>query len=140
MVTRADRYTQTQKQREIYSDFLDSFAVSPVNGSLAKVTNEASVRQSVKNLVLTNMGERLFQPYVGTNVRGSLFEPNDILTSVNLKSYIETTLKNNEPRAQRVQVTVEPTEDAHYLYINIVFYVINATDPTSVSIKLRRVR
>ena len=63
--TRADKFTQTQKKQILFSDFLDNFDRVPFNNQLAKVTNENSVRQSITNLVLTNYGERLFQPNVG---------------------------------------------------------------------------
>ena len=41
-ITRADTLTISKKQREYFSDFLNSFAYSPVNNNLAKITNEQS--------------------------------------------------------------------------------------------------
>jgi len=138
--TRADQYTQTSKQVELFSDFLDSFAASPLNGTLARVTNDKAIKQAVKNLVLTNLGERLYQPDVGTDTRRSLFEQNDIITAMNLQARIENVIQNYEPRVKRVQVFVEPSVDQHSMLINIIFYISNTTEQQSVTIKLRRIR
>lgn len=139
-VTRADTLTQIQKKKEIYSDFLDSFAASPVGGTLAKITNENSVRQSVKNLILTNIGERLYQPTVGSDVNKSLFEPNDVLTTSILKTNIENTIKFYETRAKDISIDVVFSNDQQYLNINVIFYVINNPVPIDLALNLRRVR
>jgi phage baseplate assembly protein W len=151
-VSRADLISQTKQKKELYSDFLDSFAASPVGGNLAKVTNENSVRQSIKNLILTNLGgidintntrlagERLFQPLVGSDVNRSLFEQNNILTETMIINSIESTIKYNEPRAKDIAVSVLPTNDEHYLIINILFSIINNPVPIDLTLNLRRVR
>ena len=151
-VSRADTLTQIKKQKEFYSDFLDSFAVSPIGGVLARVTNEKSVKQSVKNLILTNLGgmdsftgkriagERLFQPLVGSDVNRSLFEHNDLLTIPLLVESIKSTVNLYEPRAQKLSVNIIPSNDEHYLIINVIFYVINNPVPIDLTLNLRRVR
>lgn len=152
MANRADVITQTQKKRELFSDFLDSFAASPIGGNLAKVTNENAVRQSIKNLILTNLGgidintnsrlagERLFQPLIGSDVNRTLFEPNNVLTESLLINSIENTIKTYEPRAEQISVKILPSNDEHYLIINIVFSVINNPSPIDLTLNLRRVR
>jgi len=139
-VTKADTLTQTKKQLEYYSDFLDSFAVSPYSGSLAKTTNENSVKQAIKNLILTNLGERFFSPNIGTNVNKSLFEPNDLVTVLDLQLYIENTVKYYEPRVSELYVNITPSVDELYLVINIVFYIINNPVPIDLTLNLKRVR
>lgn len=150
--SRADAQTQTSRKQEFYSDFLDSFASSPIGGSLAKVTNERSVKQSIKNLVLTNLGgfdlntnrrvagERLFQPLVGSDVNRSLFENSDLSTFTIVKQSIEDVIQNYEPRADNVSVNVTGSNDEQYLIINVVFSVINNTNPINLTLNLRRVR
>ena len=150
--SRADAQTQTSRQKEFYSDFLDSFAASPIGGSLAKVTNERSVKQSIKNLILTNLGgfdlntnkrvagERLFQPLIGSDVNRSLFENSDLSTFTTVKQGIEDTIKNYEPRATLIAVDVTGSNDEQYMIVNIVFSVINNTNPINLTLNLRRVR
>lgn len=140
MVTRADTLTETRKTKEFYSDFLDSFFALPNGGDLAKVSNENSVRQSIKNLVLTNVGERFFQPDLGTDVNKALFEPNSIMASLSIKNRILNVLRLYEPRARDVVVNVENIDNDHTIEINIVFYVINRPDPIDLTINLKRIR
>jgi len=75
--TRAESFTANKKQTEYFSDFLNSFAKTPVGDKLARVTNEQSVNQSLRNIIKTINGERLFNPDFGSQVLSSLFEPND---------------------------------------------------------------
>ena len=58
----------------IFSDFNNSFAVHPVKKDLSLKTDADSVKQAVKNLILTDKGERLMQPRIGCKIRSLLFE------------------------------------------------------------------
>ena len=42
----------------IYSDFDNQFITNPITKSLNKKTNRDAVKQAVKNLILTDYGER----------------------------------------------------------------------------------
>lgn len=139
-ISRADTLTQLHKKKELYSDFLNSFFATPTTGSLAKTINENSVKQSIKNLVLTVIGERFFQPYVGSNVNDALFDFNDILTHLNAKNFIENTIKNYEPRANNINVSIVTSDDPNYLDIRIVFYIINNPEPIDLVLNIKRVR
>ena len=62
---RADKQTLERKKSELYSDFLTNFDMNPVTGNLAKVTNESSVKQALRNLMLTMTGERFYDAHKG---------------------------------------------------------------------------
>jgi phage baseplate assembly protein W len=138
-VTRADKYTQIQKQ-EYFSDFLNNFDSHPINNSLAKVSNENSVKQSIRNLILTNLGERLFQPTIGSNIIHALFEHNDVITAENINSFVKSTINQNEPRATLLSVKVFPNQDYYSFNVNIIFSLINSNVPIQLNVILKRVR
>jgi phage baseplate assembly protein W len=140
MSTRADRFTQIAKKQETFSDFLNNFDKTPVTSTLAKIVNEESIKQSLRNLILTNMGERLFQPLVGSNVNRSLFEPADSITADSLIYYIKNCIRQNEPRVLLNDVFVFANSDGNSFLVTIVFSVINNTAPISLDLILRRVR
>lgn len=140
MSTRADRYTQLNKIPDLFSDFLTDLTPHPITKDLSRARNDQSVRQSIKNLILTNYGERLFQPQIGSNVMRSLFEPNDILLRDDIEDSIRRTIEFNEPRAQLISVDVLSAPDQYSISINIVFALINTTEPQSLEVILRRVR
>jgi glycosyltransferase involved in cell wall biosynthesis len=50
----------------------------------------------IKNLILTNQGERLFQPNIGSDIRRSLFEPLDRVVLNDIREAISSTIKYNE--------------------------------------------
>ena len=94
----------------------------------------------MKNLVLTNIGERLFQPTIGSTVNGSLFEPNDAFLADDLKSSIRNVIESNEPRVTLIDVLVSPQADEVSVNVTIIFALINNMQPQSLDIILRRVR
>ena len=149
--TRADVISPKQKQAEFFSDFLNSFSKTPFGGQLGRVTNERSINQSLRNLIKTNLGERPFQPYVGSNVNSALFDQIDLSTSQTIQFYIETTIQNNEPRVNLLEVDVQTYLDQkevgpnnliseEEIRITIVYSIINNSNPITLSMILRRVR
>lgn len=140
MSTRADSYTQLTGKVEQFSDFLVNFDSHPMTGSLGKITNEASVRRSIMNLISTNLGERPFQPFVGSTVNKALFEPLDQIAASSIKESIVKTISYNEPRANLLDVTVYPATDNNSFIVNVVFSLINTNTPVSINVVLRRVR
>jgi phage baseplate assembly protein W len=124
-MARIDYQTPTAKQQEYFSDFLSSFDKSPLSSDIARITNENSIKQSIRNLVLTNLGERLFNPNIGGNVSRMLFEPYTGFTADDLKKDIINTIKQNETRANDISVNVINNEDQNRFTVNIFFFIIN---------------
>lgn len=140
MSTRADRFTQTEKIPDMFSDFLTDLTPHPITKDLSRVRNDQSIRQSIRNLILTNYGERLFQPSIGSNVSASLFEPNDSFMEDSLEFSIRRTIESNEPRANIINLSVLTSPDENTVSINIVFSIINSMQTQSLDVILRRVR
>ena len=64
----------TKQNKVLYSDFKTSFDFSNVKKDLVADFNEESVKTSIKNILLTNRGERFFNPSFGSDIRYMLFE------------------------------------------------------------------
>ena len=140
MLQRVDFIVPNQTQPDLFSDFLDDFSPHPITGDIARLKNEQSIKQSLRNLILTNLGERLFQPDIGSNVKYSLFEPNDTALINDLRYHIQITVQNNEPRVNLLQVNLTSAPDEYSVSIDIVFSIINSQVPQNLSLILRRVR
>ena len=150
--TRAESISPKEKQGEFFSDFLNSFAKTPIGEQLGRVTNEKAVNQSLRNLIKTNVGERLYQPFIGSNVNASLFDNNTEYQINNLQFFIETTIRNNEPRVNLVNVLIESSLDfntsetnvpinENEMIITIVYTLINSNQEITLTIPLlKRVR
>lgn len=143
-MARADRNTYTSVIPEYYSDFLITFERNPVTGLLKKISNEDAIKQSVILTVLTTLGERFYQPHFGSKIETSLFDLADATTSELIKSTIEISLKNFEPRALVRDVSVHPTypvDDTHAYTVIVQFECINLPGQMfEVEIDLKRLR
>ena len=136
----AEFYDNTGRQQEIYSDIDLAFLSHPVTGKLTRKINRHAVRQSVKNLILTNFYERPFKPDIGCTIRGLLFENFRPGLEEELTRAIQETIGNHEPRAELLQVLINGRPDDHGINISIIFRVVNVTEPETLNIILERVR
>lgn len=130
-----------------YSDFDISFSPNPVTKDLATVTDEESVKQSVKLLVLTSLYERVFQPSLGGEVNKLLFEPLDAVTTTVLSQTIADVLRQFEPRItlQYVDMYFDKKPTGEYLepntlWIEIAFMIRNLPTLVTTGVLLRRLR
>ena len=126
--------------RVIYSDFTNDLDFNPVSEDVAVKLNENSIRQSIKNILLTDRGERFFQPLLGGNIRAMLFENITPQTLVAMRQQITNTIKTNEPRCNLIDVVCSSAEDENGVYVSIVFNVINKQEPVVLEVVLERVR
>ena len=117
-----------------------SFNVHPVTGNMKLVANAESIKQSVKNIVLTNFYERPYQPELGGNVLAQLFENMSPITEYNVTQNIKRALENNEPRAIVEDIITTPVEDQNTLRVTIKFSVRNIPEPIEVDVLLERIR
>lgn len=127
-------------KREIYSDFFTNLDKHPIKNTLLRKINVDAVKQSIKNIVLTDRGERLYNPTFGGNIRALLFENKTPQTFISIKEQIKDVLEAHEPRAEIVDIVVADTYDDHTVDVSIVFRVINIQDPITLQIILERVR
>lgn len=139
-MARADRFTELDRKNELYSDFLTNLNTHPVSRETLRFVNETAVTRSIRNLLNTQQGERLYQPDIGSNVRKLLFEPLDDTTADVLNSTIRDTLTAYEPRAKVLNISVVPDEDRNRYIVTVVYMLINKQDTISVNITLQRVR
>ena len=132
--------TPITKKQILYSDFGRDMVLNPVSNDVSRKTNEEAVKESIRNLILTNRGERLFQPFIGTNLIGSFFENIDFDTMNNVKELIEDTIDIYEPRCNLISVDVFADYESNAITATIVFNVINSVEPTVLEVVLDRIR
>lgn len=140
VLTRAQTISQTSKKLETYSDFSTAFSKHPITNELITIRNEDSVRQAFKNLILTNIGERLFNPFFGSNVTKSLFENYSPFVREDIVRYITNSAKQFENRIQILQINIADLTDKNALQVDVIFSLINTPTPINLSLFLKRVR
>ena len=58
---------------------------------------KSAIKSDLIHLLLTNRGERLYQPDFGANLKRYLFEPNDDITSESIRKEIEEAVRRFIP-------------------------------------------
>lgn len=132
--------TPLKKKISLYSDFRKDLEPHPVSKDIALRFDEDSVKESIKNLLLTDRGERLMQPNIGGNIRSTLFQNNTPVTLKLLQEAVKDTINNYEPRATVIDVETISNYDESVVSVNVIFYVINLQDPVSLTVLLERTR
>jgi phage baseplate assembly protein W len=130
---------QTNVVRE-FKDLDLNFTIHPVKKDLNKLTAERAVINSIKNLVSTNHYEKPFNPSFGSNLRRLLFENVDRFTAALIEREIVEVIRNYESRASVSTVRVLPTVDQNGFNVELEFFIVNQTDPLSITFFLERIR
>ena len=107
-----------------FKDISLSFQANPLSYDLIATKNETAIARSVRNLVLTQPGERFFNQGLGSKVKGTLFENLDNITASAIKDEIEDTINNYEPRVDLIDVIVEPNYDDGEFNVIIKYYIV----------------
>ena len=78
---------------------------------------------------MTVPGERPFNPVLGSQVTGLLFESLDKLTASTIKSEIINTIENFEPRVKLNEVIVKANAEDNQFDVQIQYYIIGIDVP-----------
>jgi phage baseplate assembly protein W len=122
-----NRKAQTVAQRNIFTDFNLAMPIHPIKNDIVPLRDIDAIKQSVKNLVLTNFGEKVFKPEFGGNVSSYLFENVSALTALSIQEEIEIVLRNFEPRIEDTNIQVSNNIDSNAYRVTITFSIANTT-------------
>lgn len=136
---RSDRFTGTT-QDIIYSDFLTDLTPHPITGDPVRALNDQAITRSLRALMSTDRGERLYQPNYGSDIRSLLFENVNGVNAESLSVRIQQAVEAYEPRVKLLSIVVTPDYDSNYYVVTITYMLINREDPITTSINLYRVR
>jgi len=140
MAIARDKFEKASTKFQVYSDFLNDLTPHPVVKDIVRYTNEAAVNRSIRNLLLTDRGERLYQPDIGSDIRQLLFEPMIASTGDLIRKFVLNTITNYEPRAKVLDVTVLAYEEKNAYAVTVTYMIINRQDPVQLTVTLDRVR
>ena len=130
-----------QRISKAFKDVSATFQVNPINSDLIVLRNENAIARSIRNLVFTIPGEKPFEPTIGSNVTNLLFENLDFLTASSIRSEIENTINNFEPRVRLREVEVTPNFDNNAFEVAIRYDIIGIdVSPQQLSFALQPTR
>ena len=80
-------------------------------------TTKEQVKSNLINVLLTEPGERLYNPRFGVGIRTLLFEQN--INTSNLRERINNQINVYVPEVELIEVKADKSPDSHDLYIKI---------------------
>lgn len=121
-----------------YSDISDSLT-HPISGKAILSTDIDAIKNSIRNIILTPIGSRAFNPSFGTKIQTLLFEHPTPVTAIAIRSEIKIALERLEPRVKVTSIEVFQRQlDTDY-EVSITFVAGYAPDE-EVSFTLNRLR
>ena len=120
---------QSTKTSKGFRDISLSFSRHPVTSDVAILIDEDAIKRSVMNLVRTKIGERFYNPLLGSRIEDQLFEIAGSDAAMELEDDIVLLLDNFEPRVAGTEVKVVYPMDSNSLIIEISYDIVGITAP-----------
>lgn len=135
-----DSASEQTANARVFSDLNLIMNVHPARKDIVPLTDIDAIKQAVKNLVLTNLGERPFMHNVGGNITRMLFENYNPYMAAELSYSIESVIKQHEPRVSDINIQVTPTDNANAIAATIGFKINNQYREFNLEFALNRLR
>ena len=116
-----------QRVKRKYKDISMSFETNPLNDDLVSLSDTSAIARSIRNIVFTSPGEKLFNPNFGSRISESLFENVDEVTALAIEDEIRSSIINFEPRVNLLDTVVVANPDDNEMNVTIE-YEINGID------------
>lgn len=129
-----------QAHKSTYADLDLNLKLHPNTSDVKPLLDLNAVKNAIKNLLMTNYGDRPFQPSVGSNITGLLFEPSDSFTSQGLQLEIKHCLEKFESRISGVRVEVLDDSDNNRYAVTVGFNVLFSNNDEEINFYLERLR
>ena len=129
----------TPSRTTSYTD-IDLTFTNKSNGEIFKKTDAASVKQAVRNLLMTNKGEKPFNPHYGGNLNDYLFSLSEDIDNIEIENAIMLAIDAQEPRAAVRGVQVLLKGDYNSIHVLVQFQVVNTLEIAELNLELTRLR
>lgn len=104
------------------------FQIDPRTNRIAMSSIEEDIRESIKIILRTNIGERVMLPEFGTTAGEFVFSDNRAERMVALESSVSESLDRWEPRIKDITVTVSNTDGSKNALEIDIGYTVRSTN------------
>lgn len=99
-------------------------------GGVALAEEEESIDQSIRIIIATAPGERVYRPEFGCRIQDLVFSPNSARTRTLARHYVEEALARWEPRIRAVRAEAEAAgDDADTITLHIAYEIRSTNHP-----------
>lgn len=127
-------------KKQTYTDLNLDFKQNPFTGDVIKSVNIDAIKKSFRNLILTNFYEVPFNPSIGSNIRGSLFENFTPLNIEFTKSKIRELISEREPRVNITTINILQQPDYNNLQVSIEYVILELNRNDTITLMIGRTR
>lgn len=117
-----------------------SLKLHPIRKDIIPLKDDNAIKNSVKNLLISNFYERPFSKDIGANLRALLFEPADAITEISIRENIRRVIRKYEKRVLIKNIKVQNMDDQNAYRITVSFKIKEDDTRQDVEIVLRRLR
>jgi len=120
-----------------------TFGKHPNTDDVLVAKDETAIKIALQNLVMTQRGERPFQPQIGSRIPELLFDMLDYATAATISDEIRDLITQYERRVNLVSVITDPNFDGNNYNIHIEYEIIGReldSGPLTTELLLERTR
>lgn len=123
-----------------YTDVPVFITNNAFTGDMNVVRDVGAIRQALRNIILTNFGERGFDYEFGTSLYQDLFENLTLEVKLNIQSKILNAINIYEPRVVVRDIYLQNTLDPNTISVQISYIIAEQNVPDEITIELSRTR
>ncbi len=130
----------TIARQETYKDLDFTFKQNPNTNDVGIKKDNASISQSVLNILQTNHGERPFNYNFGANLRAYLFENMTNTTAAMMSTSVNVALANSEPRLEVLNTNIQAPAGSNNVTITVTGRVKSSNEIVDIATTIERLR
>ena len=115
------------------------FKLHPLTGDLIIKKNEDAIKQSLRSIVMSSVGDRRLDNSYGSGVYSLLFENLDIFSVEFFRKKLLNLIERYEPRVQIIDLQLIENLDSNTLFIQIKYTPKFGSEVQDFSVSLERV-
>jgi phage baseplate assembly protein W len=124
-------------QKNLYSDLNFFISKNPFTNDFAIRKDQNAINQSIKNIVLTNFGERPFLRNFGSNIYNSVFEHPELIAFY-VDEALRLAINTFEPRINIIDIEYNTTDNIFNVQISYSITSLNITGTFNIEIARSR--
>jgi uncharacterized protein len=121
---------QNKNRDHLGAGFSFPLKVSP-QGLMQLSSDELNIEESIRIILRTEPGERVYRPDFGCRLSELTFSPLNTQTMMMIRLYVQEALQRWEPRIDKIQVTIDPDPVRGRVDIMINYQIKNTYDSKS---------
>lgn len=128
---------------QTFKDVSVTFGKHPNTDDVLVTKDETAIKIALQNLIMTQRGERPFQPRIGSRIPELLFDILDYATAATISDEIRDLVTQYERRVNLVNVITDPNFDSNNYSIYIEYEIIGReldSGPLTTELLLERTR